>query len=412
MSSRLRLLLFLALLPLGALLTACIDSSSGSDLVREVGLNVAGLYQGNDGANLVSQTSGADVTQMNITQSGSQITGIDNNGNLYRGNINQVSGDSAGFTMKGLTSSGAEATISGAFNVSGDTSNLSGRWIEPTILASINGSSFVPGRTPVVTNDAAVAVSPAGDQALSVDGTQQFTASGGDGSNYSWTLSNAAIGSLNRTTGASVTYTASAAGDQTVTVTSGTESTSFEIEQTDDAVALTVSPAGNQSIEVPDSVGYTASGGDGTYAWTFSNGDIGTLSASSGASITYNGTEAGTQTITVQSGGETVTRLVNQTAAAEDNAFSVSPAQTAIANGDSRTFTANGGVAPYSWTLSDGALGGVSTDAGPSIEYSAVSTGTQMLTVTDGNGATATATITQGDADSPAFMDILDLIGL
>jgi len=407
MSSRLRLLLFLALLPLGALLTACIDSSSGSDLVREVGLNVAGLYQGNDGANLVSQTSGADVTQMNITQSGSQITGIDNNGNLYRGNINQVSGDSAGFTMKGLTSSGAEATISGAFNVSGDTSNLSGRWIEPTVLASINGSSFVPGRTPVATNDAAVAVSPAGDQALSVDGTQQFTASGGDGSNYSWTLSNAAIGSLNRTTGASVTYTASAAGDQTVTVTSGTESTSFEIDQTAAAVALAVTPAGNQSIDASESVSFTASGGDGTYSWSRSETGFGTLSSTSGATVTYTaGDETGTQTITVQSGGETVTRLVNQTAPADTDTLTISPSVANVANvssGQSQEFTANGGTAPYNWTVSNDATGSVSPDEGVNVTYSAVSTDTQTLTVTDDDGLSQSITIIQGGVD-----DVLD----
>jgi len=399
MSSRLRFLLFLAVLPLAALLSACIDSSSGSDLVREVGLNVAGLYQGNDGANLVSQTSGADVTQMNITQSGSQITGIDNNGNLYRGNINQVSGDSAGFTMKGLTSSGAEATISGAFNVSGDTSNLSGRWIEPTILASINGSSFVPGRTPVVTNDAAVAVSPAGDQTLSVDGTQQFTASGGDGSNYSWTLSNAAIGSLNRTTGASVTYTASAAGDQTVTVTSGTESTSFEIDQTAAAVALTVTPTGNQSIDASESVSFTASGGDGTYSWSRSEAGFGTLSSTSGTTVTYTaGDETGTQIIPVQSGGETVTRLVNQTAAAGGGTLAISPSVANAANvnsGASEVFTASGGTAPYTWTVSNGATGSVSPMEGVNVTYSAVGTDTQTLTVTDNDGSSQSITIVQ-----------------
>jgi len=399
MSSRLRFLLFLAVLPLAALLSACIDSSSGSDLVREVGLNVAGLYQGNDGANLVSQTSGADVTQMNITQSGSQITGIDNNGNLYRGNINQVSGDSAGFTMKGLTSSGAEATISGAFNVSGDTSNLSGRWIEPTVLASINGSSFVPGRTPVVTNDAAVAISPSGDQALSVDGTQQFTASGGDGSNYSWTLSNAAIGRLNRTTGASVTYTASAAGDQTVTVTSGTESTSFEIDQTAAAVPLAVTPAGNQSIDASESVSFTASGGDGTYSWSRSETGFGTLSSTSGTTVTYTaGDETGTQIITVQSGGETVTRRVNQTAAAGGGTLAISPSVANAANvnsGASEVFTASGGTAPYTWTVSNSATGSVSPMQGVNVTYSAVGTDTQTLTVTDNDGSSQSITIVQ-----------------
>jgi len=396
MSSRLRFLVFLAALPVAALLSACIDSSSGSDFVREVGLNVNGLYQGANGANLVSQTSGADVTQMNIRQTGSEITGIDNNGNLYRGNINQVSGDSAGFTMKGVTSSGAEATINGAFNVSGDTSTINGRWIEPTVLASISGSSFIPGRTPdPTTNDVAIAISPAGDQTLSVDQTQQFTASGGNGSDYTWALSNGNIGSLNRTSGANVTYTASAAGDQTVTVTSSSETTSFDIDQTAAAVALSVTPAGNQSIDVPDSVGFTASGGDNAYAWSLSNGDIGTLSATTGGSVTYVGTVAGTQTVTVESGGETVTRRVNQSAANTPDPLSVSPAIANVNSGSSQVFTASGGTAPYTWSTSNNGIGSVSPTEGRSVTYSATAVGAQTLTVTDSDNNTLNVTIGQ-----------------
>lgn len=391
----------LALLPL-LLIQGCLDSSSGSNLVREVGLNVAGLYAGQNGANLVSNTSGDPVSQMNIRQSGSELTGIDNNGNIYRGNVTRVDGESAGFVMQGIASSGAEVTMNGAFNVSGDTSTMTGRWIEPAILASINGSSFVPGRSDDTDNTddeeptALVAVSPSGSQSLETGDNQVFTASGGNGS-FEWTLSNNNIGSLNRSTGSSVTYTANAVGNQEITATSGDQTTTVAISQTaeePETTALTVNPDREQTITVDDSITFTASGGDGSIRWSVTDSNIGRLSGMTGMSVTYTSTGTGAQTVTATSGGEVVTRRVIQEAAPTTSSLTIDPAgiggTVLLGAGVSQTFTVSGGTAPYRWTLSNQNLGTLDRDEGISVTFTAGDTaGAPTLTVSDANSQTA-----------------------
>ena len=65
---------------------------------------------------------------------------------------------------------------------------------------------------------------------IAVGASQTFTATGGNGT-YAWAIGNSGIGSLNRTSGTSVTYTASAAGTQTLSVNDGSTSRAATISQ-------------------------------------------------------------------------------------------------------------------------------------------------------------------------------------
>lgn len=75
--------------------------------------------------------------------------------------------------------------------------------------------------------------------------------------------------------------------------------------------------------------------------------------------------------------------------------LSISPSSASISQGSSRTFKANGGAAPYSWSLSSSSYGSLSTSSGASVTFTASTvSGTVTLTVTDGLASSASATIT------------------
>jgi len=127
--------------------TACKIESTNT-VIRSVGINVAGLYR-NGEARIVSQNTGAAITSLNVIQNGDRLDMVDNNGMIFRGTIGNAQGTSASFTVKGSTTAGAEAIISGTFTVSGNTSTMSGTWAEPSLFATVSASASVtPTPTP------------------------------------------------------------------------------------------------------------------------------------------------------------------------------------------------------------------------------------------------------------------------
>lgn len=67
------------------------------------------------------------------------------------------------------------------------------------------------------------------------------------------------------------------------------------------ATSVTISPS-SATIPVNGSRAFTASGGNGTYTWTQSNSARGTLSSTTGTTITYQWESSGTDILTVTSG--------------------------------------------------------------------------------------------------------------
>ena len=148
----------------------------------------------------------------------------------------------------------------------------------------------------------------------------EFEASGGY--DYTWSLADAAGGSgiLNTTEGARVVYTCRSAnsGSQKLNVTSTIQGTSsgstsnssyrvaasatiyFQAETTNapSAQSLSVS-ASATTLSTNATATLTATGGTPPYNWTKSNGSIGTLSGTTGSSITYTATGgSGNNTVT------------------------------------------------------------------------------------------------------------------
>ena len=194
------------------------DSAEG--IVRNVGLIVQGFYMHpTEGSSLVSQTSGAPITAMNLRQSGDQLEGIDNNNNIFRGTIGQVVDNAnASFTLSGKSTSGADATLSGTITVEGTTATMRGTYIEPTLFGTVYGQATVPTNAPPSGGGGGsdgLSISPS-NTSIPVGDTRTFTVSGGTAP-YDWIVSNPTIGSIVGN-GRTAVYTAIQTGVNTITV--------------------------------------------------------------------------------------------------------------------------------------------------------------------------------------------------
>ncbi len=208
-----------------AVWTGC-DVGSPDEVYRETGIIVSGYYAGQADGRLTTENSGAPVTSMDVLQDGDQLQGVDNNGNIFRGSISSASEATARFQMEGSTTAGAAVTIAGSFDVSGTTSTMRGTWVEDALYGSVYATATVPTNAP---NGGGLTINPSGSIALAVGSSRQFSASGGTG-NYTWTRSNTEIGTL-AGSGSSVTYAATAAGTQTITLSDGSSTRMTTVTQ-------------------------------------------------------------------------------------------------------------------------------------------------------------------------------------
>ncbi|MCB1069379.1 MAG: hypothetical protein H7A43_07105 [Verrucomicrobia bacterium] len=122
-------------------LAAGCEVDSPNDVSRSVRINVAGVYRGTDGNNLVSQTSGRAVTSLDLRQSGDSLEAVDNNGIVFRGTIGSVQDSAASFNIEGASSTGNKALISGTISVSGNNGTMQGTWIEDNLFGTVSGTS-------------------------------------------------------------------------------------------------------------------------------------------------------------------------------------------------------------------------------------------------------------------------------
>jgi hypothetical protein len=74
---------------------------------------------------------------------------------------------------------------------------------------------------------------------------------------------------------------------------------------------LSISPASATLNSNGDTQTFTASGGDGSYTWSVSSSSAGSVSGT-GASVTYTRNDSGSNTIRVNSGGETASASISQ----------------------------------------------------------------------------------------------------
>ncbi len=208
------------------------DTDSSETLVREVEISIDGFYlHPASGSFMVPRTSGEPISNMNLIQNGDQLSAFDNHGLLYRGSIGRVlNGTQASITLRGKSTAGTDATISGIVVVSGSTATMEGTWLESSVTSPVFAQALVP--TNALPDD--VDVTPAVAD-LDAGGTQTFTASEGSGG-FNWSLRDSSLGTITTISGSrseNATYTALELGVQTITATDGNGNTdSASITQT------------------------------------------------------------------------------------------------------------------------------------------------------------------------------------
>jgi hypothetical protein len=251
-----------------------------------------------------------------------------------------------------------------------------------------------------VTVTAGLSISPAA-ASLPPRGSQTFTASGGSGSGLAWSIAvNASGGSINAATGA---YVAGATGSVTDVVKVTDSLGNVATRNVTVTAAPSISPA-TVSLAPRAGQAFSASGGSGGgYAWSLAtNASGGSISAATGAYVA--GSTGGvTDVVRVTDAlGNTATRNVTV-----GPGVSISPPFASTPPKGTVTFTAAGGSgAGYAWALTTNASGGTILSNG---KYTAGSaTGTDVVTLTDslGNTATVTITVTAGVRISPAGADL------
>ena len=267
-------------------------------------------------------------------------------------------------------------------------------------ISSATGA-YVAGATPSVTDVVRVADSLGNSATLNVTvgpsvtiaatgtvpprGGHTFTASGGSGTGWVWSLTtNASGGSINVSTGAYVAGPTPSVTDVVhVTDSLGNTATSNVTVGPGVSVApavASVAPRGAQA--------FTASGGSGG-GWTWSlstNASGGSIDAATGAYLA-GPTGSVTDVVAVADAlGNTASRAVAVTAG-----VTISPAVADVRDHGTRTFAASGGSGSgFSWSLFTNASGG-SIASGTGAYTAGAAAGTDVVVATDSLGNTATA---------------------
>lgn len=275
------------------------------------------------------------------------------------------------------------------FTATGGTAPYAWSSANPSV-ASINATTglltaLAPGTTTVTATDAngfadtsgtitvsQVSVSPQ-TALLAVGGTLQFTATGGTAP-YTWSSSNLAVATINATTGL---LTAVGAGTVTVTATdaNGVSASSGTIE----VRRVTVAPL-SASVIVGQTLQFTATGGRAPYVWSVSNPAVASIDAATGlltalapGSVVVTATDA--DGIAGSSGTITVT---------QNHVITITPNTATVRLFGTRQFTASGGATPYTWRLSNPAVGTISSTG----LFRARRIGTTTVIATDADGHT------------------------
>jgi uncharacterized protein (TIGR03437 family) len=243
---------------------------------------------------------------------------------------------------------------------------------------------------------------------IGVSYSQVFTASGGNGGPYTYSISGGSLFGLGFNAGtATLSGTPASAGTSNITVSAsdGTLNGQRSYTLTVNPSGLTLSPTsiGGGTVGVKYSQGFSATGGSGNYTFTLSPPNPSGLTFSSnGATATLSGTPTtfGSFPLTLQLNDGTSTVSRNYTLSISSQALSISTTNLPAGQAGvsySASLSANGGTPPYTWSVTSSALpGGLFLTAG-----NGAITGTPNgagsfsfgVTVTDSAGLTANATL-------------------
>ena len=309
----------------------------------------------------------------------------------------------AGALPAGLTLNASTGVISGTPTASGTAT------FTVKVADSVGGTASVTFTLTIVAAVTITTTSPLPTGEVGVAYTTTVAATGGV-TPYTWSVSAGlppGLG-LNTSTGV-ISGTPTTTGTYTFTVTvtdslGGTDSVTFTLTIVAHVTITTTSPLPTGEVSVPYSDTLTATGGATPYTWAVTAGTLPaglTLNATTGV-ISGTPTTAGTVTFTVtvtDSVGGTASASLTMTIATAVTITTISPLPPGTtATPYSTTLTATGGVTPYTWTITAGALPpGLSLNASTGVISGTPTTaGTYTFTATvmDSVGGTASTAFT------------------
>ena len=150
-------------------------------------------------------------------------------------------------------------------------------------------------------------------------------------------------------------------------------------------VNVSVSTTSN-NVTVGDSIQITASGGVAPYTFAVSNPSLasinnsGLLTALAVGNVTVTATDSGSNQ------GTSSSITISAATPPPPPPLVVSPISVNLGVGQTRQFSVSGGVSPYNWSTSNGAIATIGTSSGL---LTGQSPGMVVVTVTDGNGTSA-----------------------
>jgi len=262
------------------------------------------------------------------------------------------------------------------------SANVAGNY---TLTVSNGGCTTTSSATAVsVTAGPLATITANGTTSFCTGGSVVLSSNTGSGYAYLWKRNGTAISGAS-----SSNYTASIAGSYTVTITTGScSSTSLTtIVAVGTQPTATITPAGATAFCSGGSVVLNSTTGTGyTYAWRRDGATIGGATSS-----TYTANAAGSYTVVVTSSG------CSQTSAARVITVYAGPTVTCTANASNATVSvaASGGLSPYTYSWN--------TNPAQSTASATVSaSGNYTVTVTDARGcrSTCTSSITLGGASA------------
>lgn len=295
-----------------------------------------------------------------------------------------------GVPINAATGTSLVASSSGSYTVTETTAPSCSGTSSPVVV------TVTPGPDTTITAPSSVPANSGGHNAT--------VTAGSSSAGYSWSVTGGTITSA--TNVASITFTAGASGNMTLSATvtdNGCTATG--------TTTVTIVPCTppNSTITAPSSVaanssGHTASvappSANATYSWSISGGTF--TSATNGPSVTFDAGASGSVSLTVSvtDNGCTGTSSTNVTITpcVPPNSAITAPASVqANSTGNNASVTPAGPSATYAWTISGGTI--TSATNSPSITFTAGAAGSVNLTVAvtenacTGTGSTSVAIV-------------------
>lgn len=267
-------------------------------------------------------------------------------------------------------------------NIAANTGLLTAQAVGTVQVTAVDANGVADSSGDIIISDIAISPNAA---LLTVGDTQQFTTTGGTPP-YTWSTGNLTVATIDDANGL---LTAVGTGITTVTVTdaNGISVSSGTIEVRE----ILVDPQ-TSSVLVGGTQQFTASGGNAPYIWNVSDTTVASIDPSMGL---LTGVAPGTVVVTATDADD-IAGSSGVITVTDNHIISITPYTASVPRFGTIQFSASGGPAPYTWSLSNPAAGTIDPNTGLFRAGRFPTTSTVIVKDVDGHvGESGTITVTR-----------------